>query len=139
EPYPAFRLPADWAATPDGSGPLVPRAAGDAVAIIGVSSGTTGMPQPVGLSHTCLFARYAIARASPQWHTRSRLVVTTPLAFSATRKHVLSRLLDGDTVIFAPPINAPGELAELALKSHATSMLTVPAIARGLLAIAPPS
>jgi len=139
ESYPAFRLPLNWAVEPANPSFSTPRSAGDAVAIIGVSSGTTGMPQPVALSHACLFARYAMARATPQWHTGSRLLVTTPLAFSATRKHVLSRLLDGDTVIFAPPINAPEELAELALKSHATTMLTVPAIARGLLTIAPPS
>jgi acyl-CoA synthetase (AMP-forming)/AMP-acid ligase II len=141
ETYPSFRLPPAWHETVAFAGlpDRVPHAAGDAVAIIGVSSGTTGMPQPVALSHSCLFARYAIARSSPQWRAGGRFLVTTPLAFSATRKHVLSRLLDGDTVIFVPPLNDAAEIAERALKSEATSMLTVPAIARGLLDIAPAS
>jgi long-chain acyl-CoA synthetase len=139
--YPSFRLEEGWSNAP-GLADLPsrrPRSAGDAVAIIGVSSGTTGMPQPVALSHSCLFARYAMARSSPQWRAGGRFLVTTPLAFSATRKHVLSRLLDGDTVVFTPSLVNAAEIAERALAARATSMLTVPAIARGLLDIAPPS
>jgi long-chain acyl-CoA synthetase len=140
EIYPAVTLSEDWMATAGSANGLTwrtPRAAGDAIAIIGVSSGTSGTPQPVALSHECLFARYAIARTSPQWQPGGRFLVTTPLAFSATRKHMLSRLLDGGTVILTPSLTTPSDIATRAIKLGATSMLTVPTIARRLLEIAP--
>jgi acyl-coenzyme A synthetase/AMP-(fatty) acid ligase len=96
------------------------------------------MPQPVALSHECLFARYAIAHTSPQWDAGRRLAVSAPLAFSATRKHVISRLLDGSTVIFLPLMTGAQEFADLVNESKADAVLTVPSIVRGLLPLAPP-
>jgi acyl-CoA synthetase (AMP-forming)/AMP-acid ligase II len=120
--------------------PLPPPPGADAspVAVIGVSSGTSGTPQPVAMSHECLFARYAIARTSPQWDAGRRLAVSAPLAFSATRKHVMSRLLDGSTVIFLPLMTGAQEFADLVNESKADAVLTVPSIVRGLLPLAPP-
>ena len=117
--------------------PSPPGANASPVAVIGVSSGTSGMPKPVALSHECLFARYAIAHMSPQWEPGGRLAVSAPLAFSATRKHVLSRLLDGGTVIFLPLLSGPIEFSELVISIKADAVLTVPAIIRGLLRLAP--
>jgi acyl-coenzyme A synthetase/AMP-(fatty) acid ligase len=105
--------------------------------MIGVSSGTSGLPQPVALSHECLFIRYAIARTSPQWQPGGRFAVSAPLAFSATRKHVLSRLLDGGTVIFLPTLAGPQEFADAVNDHQADSVLAVPAILRGLFPLAP--
>jgi acyl-coenzyme A synthetase/AMP-(fatty) acid ligase len=141
ELYPALKLQSGWEAAPgtDAKQIPTPRVAGDAVAIIGVSSGTSGTPQPVALSHECLFARHAIARSSPQWNPGGRFLVTAPLAFSATRKHVLSRLLDGGTVIFAPLLLSPSDIVARALETHANSMLTVPTIVRTLMELAPNS
>lgn len=138
EPYRALRLLPGWDAAP-GCGVAAirtPHASGDAVAIIGMSSGTSGTPQPVALSHECLFARYAIARASPQWNPGGRFLVTAPLAFSATRKHVISRLLDGGTVIFTPLLVSSADIVARVIKTGADSMLTVPAIVRSLMEIA---
>lgn len=135
--YPAIGLAADWAEG-SGSEPM-PDAArfGNPVAAIGVSSGTSGLPQPVALSHDCLFARYCMCRTSAQWQPGGRLIVTAPLAFSATRKHVLSRLLDGDSVVFTSLLVGPQDLAARIFETGATAMLTVPAIARGLFDLAP--
>jgi acyl-coenzyme A synthetase/AMP-(fatty) acid ligase len=141
ELYPAFKLQPGWESTPGAATEPIPtpRAAGDAVAIIGVSSGTSGTPQAVALSHECLFARHAIARSSPQWNPGGRFLVTAPLAFSATRKHVLSRLLDGGTVIFAPLLVSPSDIVARALETRANSFLTVPTIVRALMELAPSS
>lgn len=136
--YPAIRLVSDWDA---GQPPCIGRvvaAHGNPVAAIGVSSGTSGMPQPVALSHECLYLRSALARASAQWTPGGRFIVSAPLAFSATRKHVLSRLLDGGTVIFTSLLISPRDLADAVRNSRATAMLTVPAVARGMLDLAPP-
>lgn len=107
------------------------------IAVIGVSSGTSGMPQPVALSHACLLARCEIAQNSPQWEPGGRFAVSAPLAFSATRKHVLSRLLDGGTVIFIPLLAGPEEFANAVNAHQADAVLAVPAILRGLFPLAP--
>lgn len=135
--YPAIRLGNNRnVGGPPCSEPIA-AAHGNPIAAIGVSSGTSGMPQPVALTHECLYLRSALARASAQWEPGGRFIVSAPLAFSATRKHVLSRLLDGGTVIFTSLLISPRDLAEAVRSSKATSMLTVPAVARGMLELAP--
>ncbi len=109
---------------------------GNQIAVIGVSSGTSGLPQPVAFSHACLFTRYAMAVTSPQWARGGRLIVSAPLAFSATRKHALSRLLDGGSVYFTPVLVGSEHLAEMVETSRATAMLSVPTVARGLMGLA---
>lgn len=107
------------------------------IAAIGISSGTTGLPQPVALTHECLYLRYALARSSQQWRPGGRFVASAPLAFSATRKHVISRLLDGGTVIFPSLLASAGDLADAVISSKANALLTVPAFARGMIDLAP--
>ena len=135
--YPAIRLTTDWAIAGEGEPMSEFSQFGNPLAAIGISSGTSGLPQPVALSHDCLFARYCMCRTSVQWNAVGRLIVSAPLAFSATRKHVLARLLDGASVVFTPLLVGPQDMASLIFKTGATAMLTVPAIARGLLEIAP--
>lgn len=135
--YPAIRVVAGWDALAAPGSDDLAAAHGNPVAAIGVSSGTSGMPQPVALTHECLYLRSALARASAQWKPGGRFIVSAPLAFSATRKHVLSRLLDGGAVIFTSLMISPRDLADTVRKRKATSMLTVPAVARGMLELAP--
>ena len=138
--YPAFRIKLDDYC--EGFDlldlPSPPGARANPVAVIGLSSGTTGLPQPVALSHECLFARYAIARTSPQWVPGGCLAVSAPLAFSATRKHVISRLLDGGMVFFLPLLTGAREFADFVNTSHADAVLTVPSVIRDLLPLASP-
>ena len=139
--YPAFRLDVNVLYEGLNERPLPHPPGMDAspIAVIGISSGTSGMPQPVALSHECLFARYAIARMSPQWNVGGRFAVSAPLAFSATRKHVISRLLDGGTVIFLPLMVSAHEFAEFVISTKADAVLMVPSILRELLPLAPPN
>lgn len=106
------------------------------IAVIGVSSGTSGLPQPVALSHNCLYTRAALVVTSPQWVRGCRLIATAPLSFTATRMNVLSCLLDGGSVYFTPILISSEELAETIESSKATAMLTVPATVRGLMGLA---
>ena len=140
DPYPSFQMDSGriYEHPVDRSLPLPPGEAADSMAVIGVSSGTSGTPQAVALSHECLFARYAIARTSPQWNAGGRFAVSTSLAFSATRKHVISRLLDGGTVIFLPMLTGAREFVEFVNGLNADAVLTVPAVLRGLFPLAPP-
>lgn len=140
ESYPAVQIKPGWESTlaSDAGNEIKAAVIGNRIAIIGVSSGTSGLPQPVALSHDCLFARYCMARTSPEWKAGGRFIVSAPLAFSATRKHVLARLLDGGTVIFTPLLMSARDLASRILTSRATAMLTVPAVLRGLLEMATP-
>jgi len=138
--YPALRL--DMSTLCEGlekrALPPAPGSGASSIAVIGISSGTSGMPQPAALTHECLFARYAIARVSPQWNVGGRFAVAAPLAFSATRKHVISRLLDGGTVIFLPLLVSPQEFADHVISLKADAVLAVPSIIRGLLPLVPP-
>jgi acyl-CoA synthetase (AMP-forming)/AMP-acid ligase II len=108
---------------------------GNPIAVIGVSSGTSGVPQPVALSHSCLYTRAALVINSPQWPRGCRLIATAPLSFTATRMNVLSCLLDGGSVYFTPLLVSSEHLAEIIESSKATAMLTVPATARGLMGL----
>ena len=139
DPYPAFTIHIGNICDDQVDRPLPPPPGkgADPIAVIGVSSGTSGTPQAVALSHECLFARYAIARTSPQWRAGGRFAVSAPLAFSATRKHVLSRLLDGGTVIFLPLLVGSIEFIDFVNGLKADAVLTVPAILRGLFPLAP--
>ena len=87
------------------------------IAVIGVSSGTSGLPQPVALSHSCLYTRAALVVTSPQWVRGCRLIATAPLSFTATRMNVLSCLLDGGSVYFAPILISSEQLAETIVSS----------------------
>jgi long-chain acyl-CoA synthetase len=138
--YPAVRTDGAWREEEPqvNAACLAAPVPGNRTAVIGVSSGTSGLPQPVSLSHACLYARSAMAVMSPQWKRGGRLIVSAPLAFSATRKHVLSRLLDGGSVYFTPVLVSSDHLAEMIVTSRATAMLAVPAVARGLMGLATP-
>jgi long-chain acyl-CoA synthetase len=136
--YEAVRSDHAWAeeearASPD---PVPTTDLDNPIAVIGVSSGTSGLPQPVALSHNCLYTRAALVVTSPQWVRGCRLIATAPLSFTATRMNVLSCLLDGGSVYFTPILISSEELAETIVSSKATAMLTVPATVRGLMGLA---
>jgi acyl-CoA synthetase (AMP-forming)/AMP-acid ligase II len=136
--YKAVRSDEAWAeeearASPD---PAPTTESDNPIAVIGVSSGTSGLPQPVALSHNCLYTRAALVVTSPQWVRGCRLIATAPLSFTATRMNVLSCLLDGGSVYFTPILISSEQLAETIESSKATAMLTVPATVRGLMGLA---
>jgi long-chain acyl-CoA synthetase len=141
EPYEAVRNDDTWVeeAARLATAPPSAAALGNPIAVIGVSSGTSGLPQPVALSHYCLYTRAALVITSPQWPRSCRLIASAPLSFTATRMNVLSCLLDGGSVYFAPILASSEHLAEMVESSRATAMLTVPATARGLMGLIGPS
>jgi long-chain acyl-CoA synthetase len=136
--YEAVRSGAAWAEeeAPVSPAPMPTTELGNPIAVIGVSSGTSGLPQPVALSHSCLYTRAALVVTSPQWIRGCRLIASAPLSFTATRMNVLSCLLDGGSVFFTPILISSQHLAEIIDSSKATAMLTVPATVRGLMGLA---
>jgi long-chain acyl-CoA synthetase len=137
EAYAVVRSDPAWAeeAAQVGAAPPPASALGNPIAVIGVSSGTSGLPQPVALSHSCLYTRAALVITSPDWPRGCRLMASAPLSFTATRMNVLACLLDGGSVYFTPVLTSSDSLAELIERSKATAMLTVPATARGLMGL----
>jgi acyl-CoA synthetase (AMP-forming)/AMP-acid ligase II len=133
--YDAVRSDAIWAEESRASSTAMPTSLDNPIAVIGVSSGTSGLPQPVALSHNCLFTRAALVITSPQWIRGCRLMATAPLSFTATRMNVLSCLLDGGSVYFTPILISSEELAETIERTKANAMLTVPATVRGLMGL----
>jgi len=109
---------------------------GNPIAVIGVSSGTSGLPQPVALSHSCLYMRAAMTMNMPDWQRGCRLMASAPLSFTATRMHVTACLLDGGSVYFPPLLTSSEVLVEAMDTSGATAMLTVPTTVRGLMSLA---
>ena len=134
--YAAVRSDDIWAEEKRASPTAMPTSLDNPIAVIGVSSGTSGLPQPVALSHNCLYTRAALVITSPQWVRGCRLMATAPLSFTATRMNVLSCLLDGGTVYFTPILISSEELAETIERTGANAMLTVPATVRGLMGLA---
>lgn len=134
--YPALRLSPEVFQESDVVHPVSGYVTTNPAAVLGVSSGTSGMPQPVVLTHDCLFLRSALAHSSEQWQPGGRFLASAPLGFSATRKHVLTRLIDGGTVIFSPLLASPALLAKTVIDSKATAFLAVPATVRALLDLA---
>lgn len=138
EPYAVVRNDDAWTEEAARLGGVLPSASAlaNSIAVIGVSSGTSGLPQPVALSHNCLYTRAALVITSPQWPRSCRLMASAPLSFTATRMNVLSSLLDGGSVFFTPVLSSSEHLAESIESSKANAMLTVPATARGLIGLA---
>ena len=112
-------------------------AGGDAVVEISSTSGTTGAPKGLRLTHAALLARWNIARRTAGWGRDARYLSTLPLTFSASRYRCLYFLLCGNTVVLHPTVSTAAETVT-ALRSHAaTATLLVPALIRRMLALGP--
>ena len=134
--YEAVRSDHAWAdeearASPD---PVPTTNLDNPIAVIGVSSGTSGLPRRSRCRITVSTPGPPVV-ISPQWVRGCRLIATAPLSFTATRMNVLSCLLDGGSVYFTPILISSEELAETISSSKATGMLTVPATVRGLMGL----
>ena len=78
EAYAVVRSDLAWAeeAAQVGAAPPPASALRNPIAVIGVSSGTSGLPQPVALSHNCLYTRAALVVTSPGWPRGCRLMAS---------------------------------------------------------------
>ena len=102
------------------------------LAVISLTSGTTGQPTGVGLDHHTMLLRSACG------FQRFGTVFLNPLllSFSASRSYTLNALLRGVTVYFYPILFAAEELTDAILARKVTSACFVPTMIRSLLEFA---
>jgi acyl-CoA synthetase (AMP-forming)/AMP-acid ligase II len=104
-----------------------------APALISLTSGTTGRPLGIVLFHEQLLFRLATNLQLGRRRPGGRLLNPFQMSSSSPRNHSLSKLFDGATVFFYPPLFSAGGLAEAVLSKAATNLCVVPTLLRGLL------
>lgn len=115
---------------PDPGGTAVPDPAtpgGDAVALLAYTSGTTGAPKGVPLTHANLLSSIRAAMLAWRWSARDVLVHALPLSHQHGLGGVHATLLAGSRAVVLPRF-APEDLAAAAARHRATVLFAVPAM-----------
>lgn len=123
-----------WARAVDAAPAVPPPAlAADGAFHIALTSGTTGVPKGVAVSHAQQIIRF-LALAHSLGETRqARYFSATPLCFAAGRTHCLFHLMAGNSVILYPPLFTAGEFVDAAVAARADCAFVVPTVLRWLL------
>ena len=109
---------------------------GNAAFLIALSSGTTGQPKGLAVSHLGQLLRYVRAQADLRFDADTRYLSSMPLFHASGRNRCIGCLIGGHTVIMHPPLFRADELVEAAVRYDATDLQMVPATARSLLQLA---
>lgn len=107
----------------------------DEVALYALSSGTTGEPKAVVISHRQHYARIASFIISCPILRDDRYLSTAPLAYSWGRNLALSHLCLGATLILHPPLSGPEQVAAAVEAQGASAAAAVPKLSRALLGL----
>ena len=111
----------------------IPAAENQGAAFLNFTSGTTGEPVSMEISHDGnLFSSAILTEAIPgQFY--ERYLSVAPLSFGGSPPWVIDTLMMGGTVIFFPPIFQPRDLIEAFEKHRITGCTMVPTVLRDLL------
>lgn len=109
---------------------------GDSTAILAFTSGTTGEPKPVPLSHGNLLASIRGVMLAWRWRHDDRLVHSLPIAHQHGLGAVHIALLGGSHAVILPRFE-PSHLIEVLTEGQATGLFAVPAIYDRLLTEVP--
>ena len=105
----------------------------DAPAVIGLTSGTTGIPKGVALTHAHEFARTLSNWFGLDLQRNERYFSIMPLSFHAGRSLSFRHLMVGNTVILYPSLFRAEELVDAIDEYRATVFSAVPTVLRRLL------
>ena len=111
--------------------------ADDDPAIYALSSGTTGEPRAVVITHRQQEARILAYTAGYGLLREDRYLSTVPLAYSWGRNMAVTYLCLGATVVLHPTIFAPEELPGAVAAARVTTAAIAPKVSRELLRLRP--
>jgi malonyl-CoA/methylmalonyl-CoA synthetase len=113
-----------------------PNEDGESTAILAFTSGTTGEPKPVPLSHRSLLASIRGVMLAWRWRPDDRLVHCLPIAHQHGLGAIHIALLTGSHAVILPSFE-PAGLIEVLSNEDATALFAVPAIYDRLLTEVP--
>ena len=115
---------------PDAAAPAEP--AGGPL-ILSLTSGTTGIPKAMIVTHENIFARTANRALEGMFAKEDRFLNTLPLAYTAGREHSLSTILMGGTLVLFPTLFGPAELISYVNQQGITGLNLSPNMSRSIL------
>lgn len=104
--------------------------------VYGLTSGTTGEPKAIVLTHEQMFGRTVTLALEGVITGGDRLLAQMPLAYSAGRVVLVSALTLGATVTMLPGLFEPAELVRFVRERKVTALMLSPNVGRQLLALA---
>lgn len=100
---------------------------------IALSSGTTGLPSGAVVTHDALFVRLSHLQGLLRDDAALRYLAVIPLSFSGGSTDAVFNLLQGNSIVFYPPLFSPEEFAAVVEEKGINYIFVPPATLRGLL------
>jgi acyl-CoA synthetase (AMP-forming)/AMP-acid ligase II len=115
--------------------PAPPAALADSPMVYALTSGTTGEPKAIVLTHEEMYGRAVAAWIEYPLLQTGRILLMLPLAYGGGRVWAFNSLCLGATLVMFPGIFDPKELVRAVTERHITVLFVPPNISRALLAL----
>lgn len=119
---------------PDNSAPV---AIADAPLSYTLTSGTTGEPKGIVVTHEEMYARLPVFLEEGIMHGEDRFLPALPLAYAAGREFHLLLLVCGATVLMMPSLFDAADIARAVAERSASVLMVSPNVSNALLAFHP--
>ncbi|MCP4329931.1 MAG: acyl--CoA ligase [Alphaproteobacteria bacterium] len=134
--YPASVVDGVWHESVARSAPLGPyQRTANRIAYFNMSSGTTGEPTAIPMTHSRLLARAVINYIEGNWGALSVYVSVLPFQFSVARSYCTNVLIAGGAVYVLGSMFNPQQFLEVAERYSANQFALVPPMVRNLIAL----